>query len=50
MKEGVLFRSARPDDATLADRAKLRDELKLRTVLDLRTKCVEPPIIGLSSP
>ncbi|KAI2608366.1 tyrosine/serine protein phosphatase [Hypoxylon fragiforme] len=38
LQEGVLYRSARPDDASAADRQKLRDELGIKTVLDLRTK------------
>ncbi|KAK6952265.1 hypothetical protein Daesc_006800 [Daldinia eschscholtzii] len=38
VREGVLYRSARPDDASPADRKKLRDELGIRTVVDLRTK------------
>ncbi|KAI0157451.1 protein-tyrosine phosphatase-like protein [Xylariaceae sp. FL1272] len=38
VREGVLYRSARPDDATLGDRSRLIDELGIKTVLDLRTK------------
>ncbi|KAI3323094.1 tyrosine/serine protein phosphatase [Xylariaceae sp. AK1471] len=38
VREGVLYRSARPDDATLNDRRRLTDELGIRTVIDLRTK------------
>ncbi|KAI1477166.1 protein-tyrosine phosphatase-like protein [Daldinia eschscholtzii] len=38
VREGVLYRSARPDDASPADRKKLKDELGIRTVVDLRTK------------
>ncbi|KAH9910015.1 tyrosine/serine protein phosphatase [Xylariomycetidae sp. FL2044] len=38
VREGVLYRSARPDDATYGDRAKLTDDLGIRTVIDLRTK------------
>ncbi len=38
MKEGLLFRSARLDDATAADRRRLQDEYHIRTVIDLRTK------------
>ncbi|KAI0167086.1 tyrosine/serine protein phosphatase [Hypoxylon sp. FL1284] len=38
VREGVLYRSARPDDASLADRKKLRDELGVKTVIDLRSK------------
>ncbi|RDW64805.1 tyrosine protein phosphatase-like protein [Coleophoma cylindrospora] len=35
--EGRLFRSARPDDATLSDRKRLKNELGIKTVMDLRT-------------
>ncbi|KAI0408182.1 tyrosine/serine protein phosphatase [Xylaria palmicola] len=38
LQEGVLYRSARPDDATLDDRRRLTEELGIRTVVDLRTK------------
>ncbi|OTA83093.1 hypothetical protein M434DRAFT_36876 [Hypoxylon sp. CO27-5] len=38
VREGVLYRSARPDDASPTDRKKLKDELGIRTVIDLRTK------------
>ncbi|KAI0490713.1 protein-tyrosine phosphatase-like protein [Xylaria cf. heliscus] len=38
LREGVLFRSARPDDATLNDRQRLTEELGIRTVIDLRSK------------
>ncbi|KAI1335186.1 tyrosine/serine protein phosphatase [Xylariaceae sp. FL0016] len=38
VQEGVLYRSARPDDATLPDRKRLVDELGIKTVIDLRTK------------
>ncbi|EHA51574.1 hypothetical protein MGG_07475 [Pyricularia oryzae 70-15] len=38
VKEGLFFRSARPDDASLHDRKLLRDDLGIRTVMDLRTK------------
>ncbi|KAI1115835.1 tyrosine/serine protein phosphatase [Nemania sp. NC0429] len=38
VREGVLYRSARPDDATLNDRRRLVEELGIRTVIDLRTK------------
>ncbi|KXJ93150.1 tyrosine/serine protein phosphatase [Microdochium bolleyi] len=38
VKEGLFFRSARPDEATLKDRDVLRTEMGIRTVLDLRTK------------
>ncbi|XDG02051.1 hypothetical protein ABKA04_001666 [Annulohypoxylon sp. FPYF3050] len=39
VREGVLYRSARPDDASLEDRKRLRDEFGIKTVVDLRTKC-----------
>ncbi|KAI1765537.1 tyrosine/serine protein phosphatase [Hypoxylon sp. FL1150] len=38
VREGVLYRSARPDDASPADRKKLRDEVGVKTVIDLRSK------------
>ncbi|KAI1449743.1 tyrosine/serine protein phosphatase [Annulohypoxylon stygium] len=38
VREGVLYRSARPDDASPADRKRLRDEIGIKTVVDLRTK------------
>ncbi|KAI0024365.1 tyrosine/serine protein phosphatase [Xylariomycetidae sp. FL0641] len=38
LQEGVLYRSARPDDATLSDRRRLTDEFGIKTVIDLRTK------------
>lgn len=38
LRKGVLFRSARPDDASAADRDALRDEFELKTIMDLRTK------------
>ncbi|KAI8951389.1 protein-tyrosine phosphatase-like protein [Xylaria longipes] len=38
VREGVLFRSARPDDATVDDRKRLTEELSVRTVIDLRSK------------
>ncbi|KAI1166409.1 tyrosine/serine protein phosphatase [Nemania serpens] len=38
VREGLLYRSARPDDATLNDRRRLVEELGIRTVIDLRTK------------
>ncbi|KAL7625431.1 hypothetical protein AAE478_004651 [Parahypoxylon ruwenzoriense] len=37
VREGVLYRSARPDNASPADRRKLVDELGIRTVMDLRS-------------
>ncbi|KAH7033302.1 tyrosine/serine protein phosphatase [Microdochium trichocladiopsis] len=38
VKEGLIFRSARPDDASLKDREVLRTEIGIKTVMDLRTK------------
>lgn len=38
VKEGVLFRSARPDDATASDRRRLKETYGIKTVIDLRTK------------
>ncbi|KAJ1329396.1 tyrosine-protein phosphatase [Microdochium nivale] len=38
VKEGLFFRSARPDEASLKDRDVLRSELGIKTVMDLRTK------------
>lgn len=38
IREGLLFRSARPDEADPADRTRLRDHYGLRTVVDLRSK------------
>ncbi|KAL8409605.1 hypothetical protein RB594_007886 [Gaeumannomyces avenae] len=38
VREGLLFRSARPDDASLRDRGLLREDLGIKTVMDLRTK------------
>ncbi|KAI1864823.1 uncharacterized protein JN550_008643 [Neoarthrinium moseri] len=38
LKEGVLYRSARPDDATLSDRRRLQADYGIKTVMDLRTK------------
>ncbi|KAF7161303.1 hypothetical protein CNMCM6106_008592 [Aspergillus hiratsukae] len=37
LKEGVLFRSARLDDASERDRRRLAEELHVSTVLDLRS-------------
>lgn len=41
VREGLLLRSARPDDATLDDKARLVEEYAIRTVMDLRTKYAE---------
>ncbi|KAE9577382.1 hypothetical protein CGMCC3_g6495 [Colletotrichum fructicola] len=38
IREGLVFRSARPDDASLEDRKRLRDDLGIKAVIDLRTK------------
>lgn len=38
VRPGLLFRSARPDEATLADRDRLRSHYGIRTVMDLRSK------------
>ncbi|KAL1850414.1 hypothetical protein Daus18300_012948 [Diaporthe australafricana] len=38
VREGLLFRAARPDEATLADRERLRSHYAICTVMDLRTK------------
>ncbi|KAK3359154.1 protein-tyrosine phosphatase-like protein [Lasiosphaeria hispida] len=38
VREGLFYRSARPDDATLHDRHLLRDEFGIKTIIDLRTK------------
>ncbi|KUJ15565.1 tyrosine/serine protein phosphatase-like protein [Mollisia scopiformis] len=35
--EGKIFRSARPDDATMADRQRLWEEYGIKTIMDLRT-------------
>jgi protein tyrosine/serine phosphatase len=37
MVPGLLYRSARPDESSLADRAFLRDHFGIRTIIDLRT-------------
>lgn len=38
LREGLLYRSARPDEATPADRQRLRAHYGLRSVIDLRSK------------
>lgn len=38
LREGLLYRSARPDEATPADRQRLRTHYGLRSVIDLRSK------------
>ncbi|KAM0411720.1 hypothetical protein ACHAPD_009937 [Fusarium lateritium] len=38
IREGLFYRSARPDDATLSDRQLIRDGLGVKTIIDLRTK------------
>lgn len=37
LRPGLLFRAARPDEASPADRARLRDVHGVRTVVDLRS-------------
>ncbi|PGH04431.1 hypothetical protein AJ79_07088 [Helicocarpus griseus UAMH5409] len=37
LKEGILFRGARPDNASKRDQERLTDELHLASVIDLRT-------------
>ncbi|CRG87943.1 Dynein heavy chain, cytoplasmic [Talaromyces islandicus] len=37
LREGVLFRSARPDDASERDTQRLTDEIGLATIIDLRS-------------
>ncbi|KAK0626860.1 protein-tyrosine phosphatase-like protein [Immersiella caudata] len=38
VRDGMLFRSARPDEATQRDRMLLKDVYGIKTVIDLRTK------------
>lgn len=38
LKVGLLYRSARPDDASGADRAYLTETLGIKTIIDLRSK------------
>ncbi|KAB8304602.1 hypothetical protein EYC80_003979 [Monilinia laxa] len=37
VKERRIYRSARPDDATISDRQRIKDHYGIKTVLDLRT-------------
>jgi protein tyrosine/serine phosphatase len=37
LRPGLLYRSARPDDATPTDRQRLLDDFKFKTIIDLRT-------------
>lgn len=37
IREGRIYRSARPDDATMADRQRVKEHYGIRTILDLRT-------------
>ncbi|EEH19014.2 hypothetical protein PABG_01333 [Paracoccidioides brasiliensis Pb03] len=37
LKEGILFRSARPDDASQRDQERLTNELRLASIIDLRS-------------
>ena len=38
LKPGLLFRSARPDEASKSDRAQLVSGYKIKTIIDLRSK------------
>lgn len=38
IRPGLLYRSARPDEATPKDRDRLRSHYNIRTVMDLRSK------------
>ncbi|KIW98878.1 uncharacterized protein Z519_00541 [Cladophialophora bantiana CBS 173.52] len=38
LRPGLLFRSARPDDASASDRNKLVNTYKIQTIIDLRSK------------
>ncbi|CRK32377.1 hypothetical protein BN1708_005766 [Verticillium longisporum] len=38
LREGLLFRSARPDEASSEDRDRLKNDIGIKTVVDLRTK------------
>ncbi|KAK5993185.1 hypothetical protein PT974_06613 [Cladobotryum mycophilum] len=38
IREGLFYRSARPDEATPKDKALIRDEMGIRTIIDLRTR------------
>jgi protein-tyrosine phosphatase len=38
LKAGILYRSARPDSASEADRAHLKQTLGIKTIIDLRSK------------
>jgi len=38
VREGLLFRCARPDDATLRDRELIKNQYGIKTIVDLRTK------------
>ncbi|KAI9158775.1 Tyrosine-protein phosphatase [Paramyrothecium foliicola] len=38
VREGLLYRSARPDDATARDKNAIRNELCIKSIIDLRTK------------
>ncbi len=37
LKQGLFYRSARPDEATLTDRRRLLTDFKIRTIIDLCT-------------
>ncbi|CAA9964701.1 Protein tyrosine-serine phosphatase [Pyrenophora teres f. maculata] len=38
LKPGLLFRSARPDEASFQDRQRLLNDYKVKSIIDLRTK------------
>ncbi|KJK93225.1 hypothetical protein H633G_02902 [Metarhizium anisopliae BRIP 53284] len=38
VREGFIFRSARPDDASAKDKLRIKNEFGIKTIIDLRTK------------
>jgi len=38
VRDGLFYRSARPDEATQRDRLLLKDVYGIKTIIDLRTK------------
>ncbi|KAG8413227.1 hypothetical protein J3458_012815 [Metarhizium acridum] len=38
VREGFIFRSARPDDASAKDKSSIKNEFGIKTIIDLRTK------------
>ncbi|RMJ21000.1 tyrosine serine protein phosphatase [Aspergillus sp. HF37] len=50
LKEGVLFRSARLDDASERDKRRLLDELRISTVIDLRSSTEHQMALEKASP